>query len=103
MNFITPAKASWNGCNSSGWKSDMLAINGFNEEMKYGGEDRECGERLFNMKIKSKQLRYSLIVVHLDHERPYKNETFIRRNREIRKNTKANHIIRTSNGIEKEY
>lgn len=101
MNFITPAKASWNGCNSSGWKEDMLTINGFNESMQYGGLDREFGERLVNMGIRSKQIRYSAICVHLDHSRPYKNKELIERNKEIRRNVKANKIIKTPNGIEK--
>jgi len=101
MNTITPAKATWNGCNSSGWRTDILAINGFNEAMKYGGEDREFGERLFNNGIKSKQIRYSAICVHLDHQRPYKTEEFIRRNKAIRKKIQEEHQIETLNGIQK--
>lgn len=101
MNAITPARASWNGCNSSGWRADMLAINGFNELMQYGGEDREFGERLVNMGIRPRQMRYSLIVVHLDHGRPYKNAEAIARNQEIRRATRRNHTVRTPEGIEK--
>lgn len=99
MNFITPTKASWNGCNSSGWRADILAVNGFNEQMKYGGEDREFGERLFNYGIHSKQLRYSVICIHLDHARPYKNKEAFDRNDAIRKDTKKNRIIQTPFGI----
>jgi glycosyltransferase involved in cell wall biosynthesis len=101
MNFITPANASWNGCNSSGWKSDMLAINGFNETMRYGGLDREFGERLVNLGIRSKQIRYSAICLHLDHPRPYKNEESIKKNKAIRKAVKENKIIKTPCGIER--
>ena len=101
MNFITPAKATWNGCNASGWRADMLAVNGYNEDMHYGGQDREFGERLFNMKIKSKQIRYSAILLHLDHKRPYKTPETLQHNREIRNNTRLNHIIQTPNGINK--
>ena len=54
MNFITPAKATWNGMNSSGWRDDILFVNGFDERMQYGGEDREMGERMFNMGIRAK-------------------------------------------------
>ena len=36
--------------------------------MHYGGQDREFGERMFNLGIKSKQIRYSAIVLHLDHK-----------------------------------
>ena len=69
LNFITPTNASWNGHNSSGWKKDLVEVNGFNQEMQYGGQDRELGERLFNKGLKSKQIRYSAICVHLDHKR----------------------------------
>lgn len=100
MNFITPAKASWNGCNSSGWRQDMLAINGFNEAMQYGGLDREFGERLVNLGIRSKQIRYSAICLHLDHARPYKKIDLIKKNKEIRRNVRLNKVIKTPNGIE---
>lgn len=99
MNTITPAKASWNGCNASAWRSDILAVNGFNEEMKYGGEDREFGERLIHLGVKAKQIRYSAICLHLDHERPYKNDQFIEKNKQIRQETKKNKTIVTPHGI----
>lgn len=101
MNFFTPARASWNGCNSSGWRSDFLAINGFNEDMQYGGEDREFGERLSNYKIKSKQIRYSAICLHLEHDRPYKSKEIIRVNKAIRRHTRTTKQITTFNGIQK--
>lgn len=101
MNFITPTKATWNGMNSSGWKKDMLAVNGFNESMQYGGMDREFGERLFNMGIRSMQIRYSAICLHLEHKRPYKNEAAMAANREIRKEVRRKKIVKTPNGIEK--
>jgi len=99
MNFITPTRATWNGCNSSGWKADMLTINGFNEEMQYGGQDREFGERLVNLGIRSKQIRYSAILLHLDHSRPYKTPESIAKNVSIRKNTRKKKIIETPRGI----
>ena len=99
MNFITPAKATWNGCNASGWRKDMLKVNGFNEQMLYGGEDREFGERLSHLGILSKQIRYSAICLHLDHKRPYKNIEAINHNRLIRKNTRKNKLIETPFGI----
>lgn len=101
MNAITPAAASWNGCNASGWKSDMLAINGFNEDMQYGGQDREFGERLWNLGLKSKQIRYSAICLHLDHKRPYKTEETMRKNKAIRNETKQSKRVETVNGIRK--
>ena len=101
MNWVTPTKRSWNGHNSSGFKSDILDINGFNELLDYGGEDREMGERLFNLGLFSKQIRYSAICLHLDHARGYANEEKIRHNMEIRRFNKKHHIIRIENGIDK--
>jgi hypothetical protein len=88
LNFITPTNASWNGHNSSGWKKDLVEVNGFNQEMQYGGQDRELGERLFNKGLKSKQIRYSAICVHLDHKRGYVNEETWKKNYAIRENTR---------------
>ena len=88
LNAVTPTNASWNGHNASGWKKDIVAINGFDERMQYGGQDRELGERLFNLGINSKQIRYNAVVIHLDHPRGYKNEASIAKNQAIRKSTR---------------
>ncbi len=101
LNTLTPTTATWNGHNSSGWKSDILAANGFDERMQYGGEDRELGERLFNAGIKAKQIRYSAICLHLDHERGYVKPEMIEKNKAIRADTKKGKITRTAYGIEK--
>ena len=100
LNFITPTNASWNGHNSSGWKKDLVELNGFNQEMQYGGQDRELGERLFNKGLKSKQIRYSAICVHLDHKRGYVNKETWKKNYAIRENTRKNKVIKTPVGID---
>ena len=102
LNAVTPTKPTWNGHNSSGWKEDILAVNGFDERMQYGGEDRELGERLFNKGIKSKQIRYSAVCVHLDHARGYVKEEMLIKNAEIRKETKAQQKTYTAFGIKKD-
>ena len=101
LNLLTPTTASWNGHNASGWKKDIMSINGFDERMQYGGQDRELGERLFNYGIKSKQIRYSAICVHLDHPRSYKTQESINKNLEIRKNIKSRNSTWTDHGIHK--
>jgi glycosyltransferase involved in cell wall biosynthesis len=102
LNSITPTNASWNGHNASGWKEDIVAVNGFDERMQYGGQDRELGERLFNYGIKSKQLRYSAVCVHLDHKRGYKTPESIAKNQAIRKHTRKSKSPWTPYGIVKE-
>ena len=99
LNKATPTNASWNGHNASGFKADILKVNGFDERMQYGGQDRELGERLFNAGIKSKQLRYSAVVVHLDHKRGYKNQESIDKNRAIRDRVKTEKLSFTPFGI----
>ena len=100
MNWITPTKRSWNGHNSSGYKSDIIAVNGFNHDMQYGGLDRELGERLFNFGLLSKQIRYSAICVHLDHKRSYATPETWKINNDIRNFNKKNKITFAKNGID---
>jgi hypothetical protein len=78
-----------------------LAINGFNELLEYGGEDREMGERLFNFGLLSKQIRYSAICLHLDHSRSYVNQEKIAFNNSVRNYNKKHHITYIENGIDK--
>ncbi|WP_298898979.1 glycosyltransferase family 2 protein [uncultured Psychroserpens sp.] len=100
LNFITPTKATFDGMNASAWKADILAVNGFDERMQYGGEDRELGERLMNYGIKFKQIRYSAICLHLFHERSYVTPDMIEKNNQIRAITKRDKVIKTDFGIE---
>jgi glycosyltransferase involved in cell wall biosynthesis len=81
LNRVTPRKPTWNGGNSSGWKSDLVAVNGFDERIGYGGQDVECGYRMVNNGVKPKQLVYSLASIHLDHPRGYKTEEAVKQSR----------------------
>ncbi len=99
LNFLTPTTPSWNGHNASGWKKDILAVNGFDERMQYGGQDRELGERLVNYGIKPKQIRYSTVCLHLDHPRGYATPESINKNKNIRKETKIQQKKYTDFGI----
>lgn len=101
LNRVTPTKATWNGHGSSGWKKDILAVNGHDERMEYGGQDREIGERLWNLGIQSKQIRFSAICIHLDHSRGYKDASKIESNLNIRRTTVGDRIAWTEHGIVK--
>ena len=101
LNTVTTTKPTWNGHNASGWLTDILATNGFDERMQYGGQDREFGERLENSGIHGKQIRYSAICVHLDHARGYKTTESIQKNLNIRKHTRQEKIKKTPYGIQK--
>lgn len=101
LNTFTPTTKSWNGHNSSGYKSAIVEANGFDERMQYGGEDRELGERLINAGLKVKQVRYYAICLHLDHERGYVKPEMIEKNKNIRAVTKKENLTRTPFGIVK--
>ena len=101
LNKFTPTKATWDGMNASAYKKDILAVNGFDERMQYGGEDREMGERLINSGIKPIQIRYSAVCIHLEHERNYANDNSKTFNKKIRKQTKQQKKSWTDFGIEK--
>lgn len=99
LDFVTPAGATFNNCNTSAWKADLLMVKGYDERMQYGGADREIGERLENNNIRGKQIRHQAICIHLDHSRGYKTDASIEKNREIRKKTRKEKIRKTSYGI----
>lgn len=101
LDALTPTKPTWNGHNASGWKRDLLAVNGFDERMQYGGQDRELGERLVHAGVRPIQVRHSAIALHLDHARGYKTTRSIERNREIRRQTRAGRATWTEHGIVK--
>lgn len=100
LDALTTTRATWNGHSSSTWKTHVLETNGFDERMQWGGLDREFGERLVNMGLKVKQVRYRCSCVHLDHGRGYKRDETIAVNRAIRRQTRWQKITRTEFGID---
>ena len=102
LNSVTPAKPTWNGHNAFGWRDDIFAVNGFDERMQYGGQDRELGERLFNRGVRGIQIRYSAACLHLEHDHSYVTPNMIARNKAIRATTKSNKLTRTAYGIIKD-
>ena len=101
LDVMSPTRATFNNCNSSAWKSDLLAINGYDERMKYGGPDRELGERLENHGVRGKRIRHRAVCVHLDHARGYKTRESLQRNLAIRAETRSRKITWTPYGIDK--
>ena len=99
LDLVSPARASWNGHNASAWTRDVLAVNGFDQRMCYGGEDREFGERLVNAGIRGKRIRHRAIVVHLDHARGYVTAEGVAFNRALRAETRRSGRTWTEHGL----
>jgi glycosyltransferase involved in cell wall biosynthesis len=99
LDGMTPTRATFNGHNASVWRSALLAVNGFDAEMGYGGLDRALGERLRNHGVRGRQVRHRARTFHLDHDRPYRDASVVRRNREIRARIRAGGEVRARKGI----
>jgi glycosyltransferase involved in cell wall biosynthesis len=56
------------GCNMAFWKSDLIRVNGYNEDFTgWGREDSELAIRLMNSGIKKRFLKFGAICYHLYH------------------------------------
>lgn len=83
LDLVSPIRRSWAGGNAGTFRDNILKVNGFDETMAYGGEDKEFGIRLGNAGIRGVTLRYSAPLYHLDHPRGYVDPAVQRRNREM--------------------
>lgn len=101
LNIVTPTKRTFNGNNSSCFRADAIRINGFDERMGYGGEDREFGYRLANSGIRPKGFRYSAPCLHLCHDRSCENAKVREANEIIISRTRELHQQRTEFDIGK--
>lgn len=84
LDALTPTSPTWNGHNASAWREAVIQANGFDMDMGYGGLDRALGERLENLGVRGKQIRYRAPCVHLFHPQPYRDQAVVARNKEIR-------------------
>ena len=100
LNRITPTKCNFKGSNGSAWLKDVIAVNGFDARMQYGGLDREFGVRLANAGVKPVHVRYDAIVVHLDHSRGYRDAELVASNKALRVSIEKSGATRTPDGIQ---
>jgi glycosyltransferase involved in cell wall biosynthesis len=99
LDRLSPAKKTFNGNNSSCWRTDALRVRGFDARIRYGGGDREFGYRLEHAGIAPKVIRYSTLCLHLDHPRGYKSAEIRAANMAIIDETRATGRIETQHGL----
>jgi glycosyltransferase involved in cell wall biosynthesis len=99
LDGVTPTPATLNGHNASVWREALLEANGFDADMGYGGLDRALGERLTNLGVRGRRIRFRALCFHLHHERPYRLPEVVQRNREIRARIRRQHLTRARVGI----
>jgi glycosyltransferase involved in cell wall biosynthesis len=80
---LTPTRAEFQGNNASTWRAALLAVNGFDTEMGYGGLDKALGRRLQNHGVRGIQARHRAVCIHLHHDRPYRRQATLEGNRAI--------------------
>ncbi len=90
----------YRGCNTSFFKSDFEAVNGYNEDFKgWGREDSELAQRFHNYGLKGKRLRYCGIVYHIYHKELSKKQ--LSKNDSIEKKTVSEKKVWIENGYDK--
>jgi len=99
LDAMTPTRPTFNGHSASVWREAVIRANGFEGEMGYGGLDRALGQRLENLGVRGRQLRFRAVCFHLDHARGYRHLDVVARNEEIRARIRANRETRARQGI----
>lgn len=101
VNLLSPSKLKYRGCNMAFWRSDLLAVNGYDESyLGWGCEDHDLVARLMNHRIKPLQVRHRAICYHLWHPSSKKADTF-QRNNELLEATRRDKRIRSNDGLDK--
>ncbi len=100
LDQMTTTRPTFNGHNVSAWKSDIVKVNGFDETMKYGGLDRELGDRMANAGIWGKQIRHRAVAVHLYHGRDYVSSDGWNHNNAVRAVTRRSGRTRAERGLD---
>ncbi|MCA0132094.1 glycosyltransferase family 2 protein [Winogradskyella alexanderae] len=87
------------GCNMSFWRDDFIKVNGFNENLVgWGIDDSEMIQRLLNIGVKGKRLKFRGIVYHIYHNEQSKDHIHL--NKEIEDNTTKNKITHIPFGVQ---
>ena len=101
LDAMLPWPGGFVGCNSSAWKSDILKVNGFDESITYGVDDKDLAIRLINDGVQARRLKYSLVYLHLDHPRAYADAAAIERNLMLIRRRKEEGVVWVDSGIKK--
>jgi len=96
----TEFSSKFRGCNTSFFKKDFIAVNGYNEDITgWGREDSELVLRMHNNGLQARRLRYRGIVFHIYHNEKSRNRFEI--NDSIEQKTINETIKWAINGVDK--
>ncbi|MFT5926365.1 MAG: glycosyltransferase involved in cell wall biosynthesis [Rubritalea sp.] len=95
----TKRSSKLRGCNMSFWRSDFIAVNGFNEELVgWGIDDSELIQRMINNGIVGKRIKHKGIVYHIYHKEQDKSQVHL--NLEIEKQMETSRSTYASKGVD---
>jgi glycosyltransferase involved in cell wall biosynthesis len=87
------------GCNQSYWREDLIAVNGFNEEIVgWGPEDKELSARLKTAGIARRTVMFGAVACHLHHA-PASRERY-EANAAVFARTRAQRLARCPQGLD---
>jgi glycosyltransferase involved in cell wall biosynthesis len=101
LDRLSPVQRAWCGANASAFRAALLAVNGFDETMRWGGGDKELGVRLTNAGVRGRHLRFTAPLVHLDHPRGYADPAHKAENRARIRRIRAGRLAWTADGVVK--
>lgn len=82
LNRHSPTELYWLGANSSCYRDDAVAVNGFDNTFGYGYEDGDFGNRLENYGLEAATVRWTANVLHLHHAQPWVDRDILEQNRQ---------------------
>jgi glycosyltransferase involved in cell wall biosynthesis len=86
------------GCNMSYWRSDAIAVNGYDEAIRgWGLEDDEFVQRLFNLGVRHKALALGGVLYHLWHRESVRDT--LEANRRLLQETRDGRRVRCLRGV----
>ncbi|WP_300601774.1 glycosyltransferase family 2 protein [Niabella sp.] len=87
------------GCNMAFWRKDLMAVNGYNEEIQgWGREDNEIAARLINLGVSKMVVKHSAIVFHIYHKEKERNSVLT--NNELLQKSISEKLITAPVGIQ---
>jgi len=100
LNRLSRTKLYWLGSNSSCFREDLVAVNGFDNRFSYGFEDGDSGQRLAIREITPITVRWTAVVLHLWHGRPWADPERQAANRKMMDENLALSRSRAVHGLE---
>lgn len=100
LNRRSPTRLYWLGSNSSCFRDDAVAVNGFDTRFGYGFEDGDFGARLERYGVTPRTVRWTANALHLWHDRPWLDPAIMAADREMMAEAATSGRVRAVAGLQ---